>query len=349
METSKGAALLDDVGVRVLARHVFDGDLADAEPGHLDLADGIRKGRHALTLASSPAALLRAPDVWLHEDVEDAATELLDASADDGDGVLRADVMGAVSCGNAARARAPSEDSIGAGGEDHDLSTLLAVMLATERQVARLDEPTNASVACVHRVSIRPAGRRVHAEKLGGEMLDRHSASGLDEAKDSEVPRRQRDRGLCGCGSRRCHLLYEVRTPADLCVAGITTRGLGLERLALYGIGQQAITADDVREVVMAASDAADFGIANAISRNDPATAIRELHLALDGGAAPFFLLGQLRTAAERLPPRRLKGGIEAVFRTDLALKSSGGDPRVLLERLVVELCESRARRPASS
>ena len=123
----------------------------------------------------------------------------------------------------------------------------------------------------------------------------------------------------------------------------------GLERLALYGIGQQAITADDVREVVMAVSDAADFGIANAISQNDPATAIRELHLALDGGAAPFFLLGQLRTAAERLPPRRLKGGIEAVFRTDLALKSSGGDPRVLLERLVVELCESRARRPASS
>jgi DNA polymerase III delta subunit len=30
---------------------------------------------------------------------------------------------------------------------------------------------------------------------------------------------------------------------------------------------------------------------------------------------------------------------IEALFRTDLELKSSGGDPRVLLERLVVELC----------
>ena len=26
-------------------------------------------------------------------------------------------------------------------------------------------------------------------------------------------------------------------------------------------------------------------------------------------------------------------------FRTDLDLKSSGGDPRVLMERLVVELC----------
>ena len=139
-----------------------------------------------------------------------------------------------------------------------------------------------------------------------------------------------------------------VRALVHRAGADIVRLRAGLERLALYGIGQQAITADDVREVVMAVSDAANFGVANAISQNDPGTAIRELHLALDGGAAPVFLLGQLRTAAERLPPRRLKTGIEAVFRTDLALKSSGGDPRVRLERLVVELCESRARRPAS-
>ena len=33
------------------------------------------------------------------------------------------------------------------------------------------------------------------------------------------------------------------------------------------------------------------------------------------------------------------------LFRTDLALKSSAGDPRVLLERLVVELCERKAPR----
>jgi DNA polymerase-3 subunit delta len=116
----------------------------------------------------------------------------------------------------------------------------------------------------------------------------------------------------------------------------------GLERLALYAMGQSAITADDVRQAVPAAPEAqADFGIANAISRNDAAEALHELHLALDAGAAPYFVLGQLRTAAERLPPARLRGGIEAVFRTDLALKTSGGEPRVLLERLVVELCGS--------
>jgi hypothetical protein len=51
--------------------------------------------------------------------------------------------------------------------------------------------------------------------------------------------------------------------------------------------------------------------------------------------------MGQLRWAAEKLPPQRVRAGIDAVFRTDLALKSSGGDPRILLERLVVELCGS--------
>ena len=38
------------------------------------------------------------------------------------------------------------------------------------------------------------------------------------------------------------------------------------------------------------------------------------------------------------------RGAIEALFRTDLDLKRSAGDPRVLLERLVVELCGRRQR-----
>jgi DNA polymerase-3 subunit delta len=119
----------------------------------------------------------------------------------------------------------------------------------------------------------------------------------------------------------------------------------GLERLALYAMGQPAVTAEDVRQAVPAAPEAqAEFGIANAISHNNAAEALHELHLALDAGAPPVFVLGQLRSAAEKLPPPRVRGGIEAVFRTDLALKTSGGEPRVLLERLVVELCESKRR-----
>jgi DNA polymerase III delta subunit len=56
------------------------------------------------------------------------------------------------------------------------------------------------------------------------------------------------------------------------------------------------------------------------------------------------MVLGQLRVAAERLPKARVRAAVDALFRTDLALKSSGGDPRILLERLVVELCATSPR-----
>jgi DNA polymerase III delta subunit len=117
----------------------------------------------------------------------------------------------------------------------------------------------------------------------------------------------------------------------------------GLERVSLYAMGQAAITADDVRQAVPAGPEAhTDFGIANAIQRNDVREALREVGRSLDSGMIPVMILGQLRLAAGRLPARRVKSAVDAVFRTDIALKSSGGDPRILLERLVVELCESR-------
>ena len=47
---------------------------------------------------------------------------------------------------------------------------------------------------------------------------------------------------------------------------------------------------------------------------------------------------GRRRRAAGS-PRRRVPAAVEALFRTDVAMKSSGGDPRVLLERLIVELC----------
>ena len=121
----------------------------------------------------------------------------------------------------------------------------------------------------------------------------------------------------------------------------------GLERVALYALGQPTITVADVREVVPAGPLAQeDFGIANAIRDGDAAGALRQLTAALDAGAVPFILMGQLRWVAEKTPAPRVRTAIDAVFRTDLALKSSGGDPRQLLERLVVELCAGGRRRP---
>jgi DNA polymerase III subunit delta len=123
-----------------------------------------------------------------------------------------------------------------------------------------------------------------------------------------------------------------------------------VERVLLYALGQPLITADDVKQVVTPAPDAhEDFGIANAVQNGNAGAALRQLSAALDAGAVPFFLMGQLRWVAEKAPSARVKEAIEAVFRTDLALKSSGGDPRILLERLVVELAGmagSGMRRP---
>jgi DNA polymerase-3 subunit delta len=143
-----------------------------------------------------------------------------------------------------------------------------------------------------------------------------------------------------------------VRALVDRVGADVKRLRAGLERVALYGYGQPVITAEDVRQCVPSAIDTpTQFGIADAIKTGNASRALAELGLALENGTSEFMLLGQVRWAVEQLPSPRLGPGIEAVFRTDQALKSSGGDPRILLERLVVELCgtrgASRTRPPA--
>jgi DNA polymerase III delta subunit len=67
----------------------------------------------------------------------------------------------------------------------------------------------------------------------------------------------------------------------------------GLERVSLYAMGQPTITPDDVKQAVAAGPEAhADFGIANAIQRNDVREALREVGRSLDAGMVPFFILG---------------------------------------------------------
>lgn len=124
-----------------------------------------------------------------------------------------------------------------------------------------------------------------------------------------------------------------------------------VERLLLYAAGKPSIGVQDVEEIVGAETSQDDWAVTNAIRNGRTADALRELALALDAGGVPFMILGQLAYyVRERMiesQPRRVPAAIDALFRTDLDMKSSGGDPRVLLERLVVELCEG-ARRPAA-
>ena len=87
----------------------------------------------------------------------------------------------------------------------------------------------------------------------------------------------------------------------------------------------------------------------NAIEAGQAGEALRQLSLMLDAGAPPEKLLGQLgwlvRAKFPDVAPQALQGAVESLFRTDLDLKRSGGDPRVLLERLVVELCGGKRAR----
>lgn len=124
-----------------------------------------------------------------------------------------------------------------------------------------------------------------------------------------------------------------------------------VDRLLLFADAGDTITTAHVRELLGPATACAtdDWAVARAIEQGATDRALRELGLALDAGAVPYMVLGQLAWVARaKLAAARAAPAIEAVFRTDLALKQSGGEPRVLLERLVVDLCETAAARGAS-
>jgi DNA polymerase-3 subunit delta len=134
--------------------------------------------------------------------------------------------------------------------------------------------------------------------------------------------------------------------------AGTDVRRLraDVERLMLYALGQKQITADDVREVTGPAALQDDWAMTNAIEAGQAGEALRQLALMLDAGAPPEKILGQLgwvvRAKLPAIAPASVRPAVDAVFRTDQDLKSSAGDPRVLLERLVVELCAGKRSAP---
>ena len=114
-----------------------------------------------------------------------------------------------------------------------------------------------------------------------------------------------------------------------------------VEKLILYAAGESAITVAHVRDVVIPTEESEDvFALMDAVKESNAPRALREISALLNEGVQPPLILGQLRAAAIRLrPDSRVKTGLEAVFRTDIAIKSSAGTPQYLLERLVVELC----------
>jgi DNA polymerase III, delta subunit len=131
-----------------------------------------------------------------------------------------------------------------------------------------------------------------------------------------------------------------ARLVADRIWPDVSRLRSDVERLILYAAGNKAITETDVQEIVAPATTPDDWGVTNAIERGSARDALRELGLMMDNGTVPYLILGQLAWFVRtKVPAPKVGSAIDAVFRTDLAIKTSAGEPRALLERLVVELC----------
>jgi DNA polymerase III delta subunit len=114
-----------------------------------------------------------------------------------------------------------------------------------------------------------------------------------------------------------------------------------IEKVVLYAAGESAVTETHIRDLVLPQSEPGeDFALGKAIWNNNAAAALTEVAAQFEAGAQAMMVLGQVRAAAGRLrPDTRARHGLDLVLKTDLALKSSAGQPRFLIERLVVELC----------
>lgn len=128
----------------------------------------------------------------------------------------------------------------------------------------------------------------------------------------------------------------------------LATTGLGLgriraevEKIVLYAAGESAVTEQHVRDLVMPEIEPDKGpGVGMAIREGNTRKALHELGALLDAGVVPQPILGQIRWGAGQLrSTERVRRALDLVLETDVKMKSSAGDPRHLLERLVIDLC----------
>jgi DNA polymerase III delta subunit len=114
-----------------------------------------------------------------------------------------------------------------------------------------------------------------------------------------------------------------------------------LEKVTLYTAGEPVITDRHVAEVITPNEDPSDGpAVGMAILSGNAKRALLELGALLDAGTSYLPVLGQIRWAAGQLrPDTRVKRALDLILDADINLKSSMGEPRFVLERLVIELC----------
>ncbi|MBI1920212.1 MAG: DNA polymerase III subunit delta [Geobacter sp.] len=149
-----------------------------------------------------------------------------------------------------------------------------------------------------------------------------------------------------------------------------------IEKVATYAAGRSTITLADVKAVASDSRADSIFDLTNALGGKDLAASLKSLDTLLGDGEAPLFVLNMVTrhfrqiwmvrelldrrtpaseigkslrinpyflegtiSQAKRFSGKALKGIFDRLFETDLALKSSGGKPDVLMERLVMYIC----------
>lgn len=239
--------------------------------------------------------------------VHDAEKLLSPRKAADEDAEPLPDVKGA---GRKKRAGTPAEDLEAYFAEPEPMTTLVFV-------AGQLD-----------------AGRRlVKAIRRKAAVVDCGSVGSEQEAAAWIQKRLEKDE--LGIDPRAIRLL-------------LATTGLSLgriraevEKIVLYAAGESAVTEQHIRDLVMPETEP-DKGpaVGIAIREGNARKALQELDALLEAGIVPQPILGQIRWGAGQLrSAARVKRALDLVLDTDLKMKSSAGEPRYLLERLVIDLC----------
>lgn len=151
-----------------------------------------------------------------------------------------------------------------------------------------------------------------------------------------------------------------------------------LEKVAMYVGERETVRVADIREAVSDTKVDSVFDLANALGEKNLGRALRSLRTILRDGEAPLMVLAMVtrhfrqlwrvkELVSRKVPSQEIAkaagihpyfvrgimeqaGGytlaefrviFERFFTTDLALKTSGGKPVDLLERLVLDLCNS--------
>jgi DNA polymerase-3 subunit delta len=228
---------------------------------------------------------------------------------------------------------------------------------ATSRHLQGLEEYVAAPEA---RTCLVLTGADVNRATRLGKLLVKHAAFvecwGLKGQKDARGAGAERALQNAGRFVLERFKAEGKRIDRDAVVALVQHAGTEMgrlrgdvERLLLYVANRPVATLEDARAVVGGETSIDDWGVTNAIQMNDAAQALRQLRLALDGGAVPYMVLGQLawfvRSRLADSAPARVPAAVDAVFRADSALKGSAASPDAILERLVVQLCSVKSER----